>query len=71
MVRYSIIGDDTAPVFFKINTETGDIQLRAQVNPDDKTEYKVTFYINIIHKKFNCRPITVNVLISRSTCIFG
>ncbi len=40
-MKYDIIGDDSAPVYFRINRDTGDIQLQASVNQDDETEYRV------------------------------
>ena len=40
-MTYEIIGDDSASVYFKINRNSGDIQLGSSVNDDDQTVYKV------------------------------
>ncbi len=40
-ISYEIIGDDTATVYFKINTNSGAISLKSSVNGDRGTVYKV------------------------------
>ena len=43
-ITYSIIGDDSAPVFFDINKDSGRITLKSSVNGDDQTQYKVQIF---------------------------
>lgn len=50
-VRYSIIGDDTAPVFFSVNAESGDITLSDSVNRDELTVYKVVSNVHFSSKE--------------------
>ena len=41
VITYSIVGDDTAPDFFEVNTESGQVRLAASV-ADELTElYRV------------------------------
>ena len=40
-MRYEIIGDDSASTYFGINRENGEVSLKASVNNDVATEYKV------------------------------
>lgn len=40
-MTYSIIGDDSAPVFFQINANNGRITLKSSINNDEQTQYKV------------------------------
>ena len=41
-VLYSLTGDDSAPVYFKINPSNGALSTLASVNSDDKTQYRVS-----------------------------
>ena len=45
-ITYSIIGDDTAPVYFNIDANSGRITLKSSVNGDDQTQYKV--YVELL-----------------------
>ena len=40
-IYYKIIGDDTAPKYFSINTESGQVKLKEKVETDTLTEYQV------------------------------
>lgn len=41
VVRYSIIGDDAATTYFRINDTTGLISLNSGINFDTQSTYKV------------------------------
>jgi len=41
ILKYNIIGDDNAPVYFNISETGGDITLKRSVNSDSQTVYKV------------------------------
>ena len=49
VIRYRIIGDDSAPAYFEINADSGEIRLKESVAQDTRTEYQVhwTFRTNI------------------------
>ena len=40
-ISYEIIGDDTAPKYFSINPESGQVKLKEKVETDTVTEYQV------------------------------
>ena len=44
VVRYEIIGDDTAPNYFSIDRESGQVKLKKTVKTDTLTEYQVSLY---------------------------
>lgn len=46
-VRYSVIGDDSAPVYFAVNQFTGAITVKASLSSDTETSYYVRIYISI------------------------
>ena len=41
VVRYRIIGDDSAPTFFQIDDRTGEIKLKELLREDTETEYQI------------------------------
>ena len=41
VIRYRIIGDDTAPTYFEIDSSSGEIRLKQSLADDTKTEYQV------------------------------
>ncbi|KAI0235644.1 Cadherin-99C [Lamellibrachia satsuma] len=41
IIRYEIIGDDTAPNYFSINPESGEVKLKKKVETDTLTGYQV------------------------------
>ena len=49
VIRYRIIGDDSAPSYFEINADSGEIRLKESLAEDTRTEYQVcwTFRANI------------------------
>ena len=50
-MTYSIIGDDSSPVYFAINKDSGRITLKSSVNGDEQTQYKVTWALTAnVHK---------------------
>ena len=40
-IRYTMIGDDSAPTYFTVNEGNGELRLKASVNDDKETAYKV------------------------------
>ncbi len=41
-IRYRIIGDNNAPVYFRINEQSGDINLNTSLSVDSDTAYTVS-----------------------------
>ena len=41
VIRYRLIGDDSAPTYFEIDSVTGEIKLKQSLAEDTKTEYQV------------------------------
>ena len=41
VIKYRIIGDDSAPAYFEINADSGEIRLKESVAQDTRTEYQV------------------------------
>ena len=44
MVTYDLIGDDSAPSYFSLDSETGDIKVREEVNLPADTE--ITYMVS-------------------------
>lgn len=41
-VRYTIVGEDSAPAYFSISQETGEIRVKANLRADSQTKYTVS-----------------------------
>ena len=54
MIKYEIIGDDTAPTYFRINETDGNITVQRDIRGDQTIDYQVNIYTVIEIVKFNC-----------------
>ena len=59
--KYKIIGDDNAPVYFKISETGGDITLKRSVNSDSQTVYKVMSH-HIYHVECSVSGVELRTL---------
>jgi hypothetical protein len=41
VIKYVIIGDDTAPTYFKVNEENGKITVQRDIRGDQTIDYQV------------------------------
>ena len=62
-LTYAIIGDDTAPNYFRINSTTGDVFLSSSVQFDTRSTYQVRLQVNDggIPSRYDSAILTVTV----------